>query len=261
MKKYPLFTSQQLASATGTSRSKILRIEEAGLIAPDNRDGSAYARHYDIYTAVKLFSILNYHNLGFTKKQTVKHFDENEDYSEAIAVLENKIKVMNDILYSLKIRTGKEMHNVIREESDIASYYYVKQVGCDNIGEIWSDILTVLSEAMLHGYEIRYERPVSIKAEFDSKGKCRYFVCIPIADGSADKDTILFEASDKVFITWFGSFNEPEKVFAELKKYAADRKLKYENSLTVDVLTMPFDKEKFNSDELVFKISLSVNKL
>ncbi len=260
MKKYPLFTSQQLASATGTSRSKILRIEDTGLIAPDNRDGSAYARHYDIYTAVKLFGILNYHNLGFTRKQTVKHFDENEDYSEAIAVLENKIKVMNDVLYSLKIRTGKEMHNVIREESDIDSYYYIKQAGGSNLGEIWDDILTVLSEAMLHGYEIRYERPISVKAEFSSSNKCRYFVCIPIADNSADGDTVLFEASDKVFMTWFGSFNEPGKAFGELKKYASDRNLKYDNSLTVDILTMPYEKEKFDSDELVYKISLSVNK-
>ena len=128
---------QTLAKHCNISRATLLRMEESGLLTPAYKDPDSGYRYYDVKNLDRVIRILNYQNIGLTKKEISDILYDSNYVDEYLARLKerhllilreiDKLSVINSKDSTFHIRqieyTGK---NYIRYAEDVAFGYMLK---------------------------------------------------------------------------------------------------------------------------------------
>ena len=258
----PTFTSEQLARAFGVSRSKILRVEAAGLIYPKERGGRANSRRFDAGTALKLAKIFHYHDIGYTKEQTVLYFNGAEDIHEIIQDVENKIHELTNVLNSLKNRTDITQHMIVQETTSVSSYYYCKKVELPHsAAEALELIKETVSETIQHGYTLRYELPITLiglSLTEIRKGTAESpYLCIPIINEVHGESILYLPREERRCVHWFGA-SSTQYFITEYLDILNRQGVNYEDDtvLRCDLLSYPLDPKLPKDDSWVVRFYL-----
>lgn len=165
----PVYTVSQLATACGTSRSGILRLEEEGILSPSGYDPPGSKRLYSFLDTMKLRQIIMLHNYGFTHATIKEYFEDNGNYTNLITLLAAK---QADIFYFLK-----EMELRMSEGNGLEiEYVYAPSVPCHVLSKVrafpYYDTHTdmfgsQLKEVIAKKYEVSSTRPLFVTTPWD----------------------------------------------------------------------------------------------
>ena len=256
------FTSEQIAHAFGVSRSKILRVEDAGLIYPKERSGRANSRHYDAGTVLKLAKIFHYHDLGYTIDDTIRYFNGEGDYQEIIRDVENRIHELTNVLTSLKNRTDATQHMVVQTTTSVASYYYCEKVDLPHGGDHALEIVkSVVASAICRGYTLRYELPITLTglsfSAIKNERSPRPFLCIPIMNEVQGEGILYLPREERQCVHWFDTSSNRYFV-TEYLQVLEENCAGYDDEafLRCDLLSYPLDPKLPKNDSWVVRFYL-----
>lgn len=193
----PVYTVSQLATACGTSRSGILRLQDEGLLYPTGYAPSGSKRMYSFLDMMKLRQIIMLHNYGFTHATIKEYFEDNGNYTNLIALLAAK---QADIFYFLK-----EMELRMAEGNGLEiEYVYAPSVLCHTVTRvhtfpyydrhrgIFSD---QMAEIIAKKYVLSPTRPLFMMTPWEDlaagmpfDGEREFTTCIPLDEAPAFRD-------------------------------------------------------------------------
>ncbi len=253
------FTSEELARALGVSRSKVLRVEDTGLISPASRGGRANSRHYDAKAALKLKRFLLYQGLGYTSDQAIRYFNGDVDFEDAIAELEDRIHALTVALNAMKLRTDSTQHLIVQELTTVPCYYYTKEVRLAmSAQEAMDSILDATAEAIRKGCTLRPELPITcINIAPGSYETVRPRLCIPIVSAVKDDHVIFLPREEKRCVHWYGVSSE-ENYISEYLKLLKDRGIGIGDDFRIrsEILSYPLDLNLPRRDSWVLRFYL-----
>ncbi|MBP5224009.1 MAG: hypothetical protein J6Z38_00280 [Lachnospiraceae bacterium] len=241
------------------SRSKVLRVESTGLIAPACRGGRANSRHYDAMAALKLKRILLYQNLGHTADQTVRYFNGEVNFEDAIAELEDRIHELTVALNAMKIRVDATQHLVVQETTTVPCYYYARETRLAvTAQEAMNSILDATAEAIGMGYTLRSELPMTcINVAPMVSGESHPLLCIPIINEVRDEHVIFLPREEKKCVHWYGKASE-ENYISEYLKLLLKRGIGFDETSRIrcEILSYPLDVKLPRKDSWVLRFYL-----
>ena len=256
------FTSEQIAHAFGVSRSKILRVEDAGLIYPKERSGRANSRHYDAGTVLKLEKNFHYHDLGYTIDDTIRYFNGEGDYQEIIRDVENRIHELTNVLTSLKNRTDATQHMVVQTTTSVASYYYCEKVEFPHSADKALEIMkNVISSAIRRGYTLRYELPITLTglsfSAIEKDISHRPYLCVPITNEAQGDHILYLPREERQCVHWIDASSNRyflTEYLQILKEIDAD--YDDETLFRCDLLSYPLNPKLPKNDSWVVRFYL-----
>lgn len=244
MGKDGLFTSVELARVFGISRSKVLRIEEAGLIKPAARKKQGNSRLYDVSTCVFLSRVLIYHDAGYSFHELRDVMGSEDGFNYLLSDMEKKLedlisryqilKVVCDGVSSSEVKTvhrGPTYCNVIRHEERF------------DPGRIPEYMREALSDTISRGYTFKLDAaffitdiPVDCMEEGGAEG---FDVCVPVSEDTADDDTILMPAFDCRCVYAYSESREFGDVNSMLASVLSDRELfREDDRFRMDIISI-----------------------
>ena len=155
MGKNNLFTSVELAKLFGISRSKVLRIEDAGLLEPAGRGGRGNSRLYDAAGIISLAKILNIHDLGYTFADTSEIVLSEGGLDRVVRDLEDQLDQLISAYNAVKIMAGGINPGSARWTYSGPSRCHVKEY-CEKFDpySIPEYIIDTITEAASSGYAL-----------------------------------------------------------------------------------------------------------
>jgi len=125
-----LFSINTLAKTCNISRATILRMEQDGLLNPAyiNEDNSY--RYYDCKSIAEVIRILNYQQLGFTKKEIARIFNDPKSVRDSLDKIKDHYEFVLRELEDLSLKMDSS-HEITIRETEISSGYYFEK--CCNI--------------------------------------------------------------------------------------------------------------------------------
>lgn len=187
-----------LAKHCNLSRATLLRMEEAGLLTPAYKDPESGYRYYDISNLDRVISIINYQNIGLSKKEIADIFNNAdcvEDYlnrlkeQHLLIVREiDKLSTINSKDSTFHIRQidyyGKNYLRYTEEVSNepVEIQLFIKRA----INHFLSTDLTGIVQNFMHVYSIGGpSRP------FDSS-KREFNALLPVVESSHPTEEIVY---------------------------------------------------------------------
>lgn len=118
------FSINTLARHCGISRTTIIRMEQDGLLKPAYVNPDNSYRFYDYKSIAEVIRVLNYQQLGFTKKEILNLYNDPSLIKDSLYSLKEHYEfVLRELEeLSLKIDTNKDIK--IRETEISAGYYF-----------------------------------------------------------------------------------------------------------------------------------------
>lgn len=121
-----LFSINVLARTCAVSRATLLRMENDGLLKPAYINPENSYRYYDCKSIAEVIRVLNYQQLGFTKKEIAELYDNPASFRDSLAAIKDHyefvLREMEDL--NLKIENNGEIK--IRETEITSGYYFEK---------------------------------------------------------------------------------------------------------------------------------------
>lgn len=114
---------QALSKACGVSRSTILRMEDDGLITPAHTDPDSGYRYYDVQNLGQVIRVLNYQDLGFTKKEISAFIKSPDILKENINMLTERYNFILRELDRLSVLYSNDNNYLIRQQDFTGGYY------------------------------------------------------------------------------------------------------------------------------------------
>lgn len=121
-----LFSINTLARTCNVSRATLLRMEQDGLLKPAyvNEDNSY--RYYDCKSVAEVIRVINYQQLGFTKKEIAHIYNNPDSVRESLALLREHYEFVLRELEDLNLKIYDEKDIKIRETEISSGYYFRK---------------------------------------------------------------------------------------------------------------------------------------
>lgn len=120
------FSINTLAKACGISRATLLRMEQEGLLKPAYVNPDNSYRYYDYKSIAEVIRVLNYQQLGFTKKEILDLYNDPSLIKDSLSLLKEHYEFVLRELEELTLKIDNNDDIKIRETEISAGYYYEK---------------------------------------------------------------------------------------------------------------------------------------
>lgn len=100
-----LFPITHAAAACGLSRSTLMRMAERGLLTPAYIVPKSGRRYYDNHNISRILQIQQFQSMGFSAEETASYFTQGGDAAELLAILQDKLSLLQRNVEELRIRT------------------------------------------------------------------------------------------------------------------------------------------------------------
>lgn len=246
----PVYTVSQLATACGTSRSSILRLQEEGILLPSEQDAAGSKRMYSFLDMMKLRQIIMLHNYGFTHATIKEYFEDNGNYTKLISLLAAK---QSDIFYFLK-----EMELRMSEGNGLEiEYVYSPSVACHTVKRVQTfpyynkhrDMFSEHMDKIIAGkYVLSPTRPLFLTTEWSDladgasiKAEREFTVHIPLAaiPEEPDSSVVVIPRQRVLSILVRGAHMPLEKIIRMLKDEISQHDLKVTGPLYLITMVGP----------------------
>lgn len=120
------FSINSLAKYCGISRATLLRMEQEGLLKPAYVNPDNSYRYYDYQSIAEVIRVLNYQQLGFSKKEIMDLYNDPALIKDSLSSLKEHYEFVLRELDELTLKIESNDDIKIRETEIAAGYYYEK---------------------------------------------------------------------------------------------------------------------------------------
>lgn len=124
-----LFTMGQAATATGVSRSTIMRMEARGLLEPAYVSPSSGNRYFDLYNVSRILSVQQLLEMGFSNSEARLYFSSGADAAELLELVEQRLRMLQRTFEEMQLRATTDKHLSIRLCGIDEGWFYVERHG------------------------------------------------------------------------------------------------------------------------------------
>lgn len=118
------FSINTLAKNCGISRTTLIRMEQEGLLKPAFINPDNSYRYYDYKSIAEVIRVLNYQQLGFTKKEILNLYNDPSLIKDSLSSLKEHYEFVLRELEELALKIDIEKEIKIRETEISAGYYF-----------------------------------------------------------------------------------------------------------------------------------------
>lgn len=118
------FSITTLAKNCGISRATLLRMEQDGLLKPAYVNPENSYRYYDYQSLAEVIRVLNYQQLGFTKKEILNLYNDPSLIKDSLSSLKEHYEFVLRELEELSLMVDSDNDIKIRETEIPAGSYY-----------------------------------------------------------------------------------------------------------------------------------------
>lgn len=220
-----LFSIGQVCTATGLSRTALIKLEQEGLLTPARHDAEGCKRFYSVENIERIFRVRSIQRCGFSHAEIGRLMGETNDYSNMILHLEERRRDLDRTLRCLRIMSGQEQL-LKAEKIDIPMMYcytakYSEEDFCPTAPELME---RTLMEAVHAGTCVDYLTPWHFRLPTKDvmngirSEKTEITCCIPLKEAVDDPRVVRIDAYQALMISLRGSMSEALPGLRLLKK-------------------------------------------
>lgn len=211
MDKRNLYTINQLARACSVTRSTILRLEEEGHLTPVCREGTGEYRYYDCASVMQALQILALQKMGFTRKDIHEYLRVPGDFNNCLAVLEERLAQMEQIVQTMRLRVDLKNHMKIERIHIPETVCYITSFSTKwDYHYVNNRTQVAFKEAIDFGLKVdgtkeffaMVDCPALLAGE-PAVGIYEHSICIPLTNPKGTPHTTAVPACDALAITWY----------------------------------------------------------
>lgn len=259
-----LFSISQAAKACNLSRSTLLRMEERGLLTPAYIAPGSNRRYYDNYNIARILQIKQFQSMGFDTKETAAYFSQNGEVGELLAILENKLHMLQRSVEEMRLRSmqAPQLSVEIIELPEMVCC--IKKSTGLTVQEKYDTMYDFYHECICSGYVLAKEPLLVINERTDyldgqiSSTPYPYQVCVPVLPEKAPPDAIHFPACKALSVLYYGDYSDVESAWLTLGKEVKERGLTPIAFPRTLGIVAPYTGREINPERYCSRIALPV---
>lgn len=226
-----LFSITQAAAACGLSRSTLMRMEEKGLLTPAYISESNGWRYYDNHNISRILQIQQFQSMGFTAKETSSYFTQGGEAAELLAILEDKLNLLQRNVEELRIRamtdTDMSVHMMTLQETVCCT----RRCTLLTVQEKYDAMYDFFHECVENGYVLAQEPLFIVNERTDylegriSTEPYPLHICVPVQPESAPESAVRFPSCKALSVLLYGDYNRLDDAWLRLGREANERGL------------------------------------
>lgn len=208
-----LFTMSQAVTATGLSRSTLLRMEEKGLFTPAYVSPDSGRRYYDNWDIARIVQIHKFQQMGFTSEQINSYFSSGFRSPEHLHILEQKMIHLQRSLEEIQVCSMLIPNLTVAIIKMPGVYCCTRRFGeCDFPISQFNAMYDFYHDCIASGHTIGHQPLFIINERTDYlEGRLEphmngFSVCIPINDTDSE-DAVYFPACHAISVLYYGDYN------------------------------------------------------
>ena len=226
-----LFSITQAATACGLSRSTLMRMEERGLLTPAYISESNGWRYYDNHNISRILQIQQFQSMGFNAKETSAYFTQGGEVSELLAMLEDKLSLLQRNVEELRIRASTSPDMSVQIMTLPETVCCTRRYTLLTVQEKYDAMYDFFHECVENGYVLAQEPLFIINERTDylegriSTEPYPLHVCVPVQPESAPESAVRFPSCKALSVLFYGNYNRLDEAWLRLGKEAKEREL------------------------------------
>ena len=226
-----LFPITQASAACGLSRSTLMRMEEKGLLTPAYIAPKSGRRYYDNHNISRILQVQQFQSMGFSPEETASYFTKGGDAAELLAILEDKLNLLQRNVEELRIRA------ITSPDVSVQIMTLPETVCCTRryIGltaqEKYDAMYNFFHECIENGYVLSQEPLFVINERTDYlEGRIAaepypFRVCVPVHPESSPESAVRFPSCKALSVLFYGDYSRIDEAWLRLGREAKERGL------------------------------------
>ncbi|MDE7282249.1 MAG: MerR family transcriptional regulator [Lachnospiraceae bacterium] len=222
-----LFPITQAAAACGLSRSTLMRMEEKGLLTPAYIAPKSGRRYYDNHNISRILQLQQFQSMGFNTEKTASYFTKGGDAAELLAILEDKLNLLQRNVEELQIRamTGPDMS--VQMMTLPETVCCTRRCTLLTVQEKYDAMYNFFHECVENGYVLAQEPLFIVNERTDylegriSTAPYPLHICVPVQPESA----VRFPSCKALSVLFYGDYNRLDEAWLRLGREAKERGL------------------------------------
>ena len=217
-----LFQISEAARACGVSRSTLMRLEEKGLLTPAYIAPESGRRYYDNHNVARILQIEKFKTMGLSAEEIEDYFACGGEVSEALAVLENRLRDLQRSVEELRLRATEELSLSVQVMDLPAVTCLMRQCTGHTIAEKYADMYDFYSECIRRGCVLSDEPLFTISEKTDylegyiSDQPYPYTVCVPVRPKNAPADAVVLPECRALSVLYNGDYSGIDEAWLTL---------------------------------------------
>lgn len=226
-----LFSITQAAKACGLSRSTLLRLEERGLLTPTYITPTSGRRYYDNHNISHIMQVQQFQSMGFDTRQIAAYFSQEGDAREHLAILEEKLNLLQRNLEEIQLRAMKAPNMSVQILTIPKTTCVVRRYTGMTIQEKYNAMYDLYHECIKNGHVLAKEPLFVINERKDyleeklSNTPYPFQVCVPVLPEKAPTDVIHFPSCTALSVLYYGDYSSIDEAWLTLGREAKKRAL------------------------------------
>ena len=226
-----LFPITQAAAACGLSRSTLMRMEEKGLLIPAYISESNGWRYYDNHNIARILQIQRFQSMGFNAKETATYFTQGGEAAELLAILEDKLNLLQRNVEELRIRaitsTDMSVQIMTLPETVCCMRRYIGLTPQEKYDVMYD----FFHECVENGYVLSQEPLFVVNERTDYlEGRIAtepypFQVCVPVHPERAPESAVRFPSCKALSVLYYGDYSRIDEAWLRLGREAKERGL------------------------------------
>lgn len=242
-----LFPITQAANACGLSRSTLMRMEEKGLLTPAYTAPNSGRRYYDNHNITRILQVQQFQSMGFDAEETAAYFANNGDAKELLAILEDKLALLQRNIGEMRLRSMKVPNMSMQMQRLPETVCCVKRYVGITYQEKYNAMYDFFHECVENGRVLAPE-PLFIINEYTGflEGQLPehpypFQVCVPVLPDKAPRDAVRFPSCTALSISYYGcDYSDWGKALLRLGREVKERGLSPGGSLRGIAIVAPY---------------------
>ena len=226
-----LFPITQAASACGLSRSTLMRMEEKGLLTPAYIAPKSGRRYYDNHKISRILQLQQFQSMGFNTEETVSYFTKGGDAAELLAILENKLNLLQRNVEELRIRAMTDSAMSVQMMTLPETVCCTRRCTLLTVQEKYDAMYNFFHECVENGYVLAQEPLFIVNERTDyldgriSTDPYPLHICVPVQPESAPESAVRFPSCKALSVLFYGDYNRLDEAWLRLGREAKERGL------------------------------------
>ena len=260
------FQISEAARACGVSRSTLMRLEEKGLLTPAYIAPESGRRYYDNHNVARILQIEKFKTMGLSAEEIADYFACGGEVSEALAVLENRLRDLQRSVEELRLRATEELRLSVQVMDLPAVPCLMRHCTGHTIAEKYADMYDFYSECIRRGCVLSDEPLFTISKKTDylegdiSDQPYPYTVCVPVRPESAPADAVVLPECRALSVLYSGDYSGIDKAWLTLGREVKARNLTPTGFPRVLGIVAPYTGREIETRRYCSRLVLPVEK-
>ena len=240
-----MFTVSQAAAVTGLSRSTVLRMEDRGLLEPAYVSPTSGHRYYDVYNIMRILSVQQLLEIGFTNEEARQYFSAGADAAELFALVERRLRILQHTYEEMKLRATTDKHLSVQLCRIGESWYYVEHAKGFTLQDKYNANYDAYRHCMEKGIRLGLGSQMCVNHRTDylegriDAAPYPFDAYIPVHPGQSAPGIVCEPACTALVLYYCGELNEINDAYLRLGREVRERGLKPAGYVRAEAIVGP----------------------